>query len=222
MTTINNSENSIGFILPTIRAIIAFLSKYTAYALFFKGKKDFEQDAYIKGKQAKTVSRSDAMNSIWFIISIIAYSLINLTFIENKWRYLFLIPIILRQLNIISWILRPIFVEPHNPFSSTLINITSYQRNLLYAFFHYIELIILFASIYSICHNSINYDKTEVDFFTNLYFSGVSQLTIGYGDIVPRCTIRFVVLLQSLIGLIIFALSVGTLIGKVVLKDETK
>lgn len=206
-----------------VKKIIAFLSKYTAYFLFFKTSKDFEGDIYVKGKQAKTVRQSDTMNLTWFIISIIFYIIINLTFNKNsKWQYIFLLPIVLRQLNIISWILRPIFVDPQNIKSTSLIHITSYQRNLFYAFFHYIELIILFASIYSICCDSINYGNTQNDFFTNLYYSGISQLTIGYGDIIPKGIIRLVVILQALIGLIIFALSVGILIGKVVLKDETK
>jgi len=35
-----------------------------------------------------------------------------------------------------------------------------------------------------------------------LYFSGIIQLTIGYGDIVPPNNARFVAILQALIGLV--------------------
>ena len=222
--TANNKQqgNDIGFILPAIKATIDFISRFSAKILLFKSGQDFQGDIYVSGKQSKTIHRSDTMNLVWFTISILIYTVINLTLDSNcsNWYRLLLIPIILRQINIVSWILRPIFVEPHNNNSSNLINITSYQRNLLYAFIHYVELIVLFGSIYSLYHQSIFTDKAQVDCFTYLYYSGVSQLTIGYGDIAPRDFIRFVVILQALIGLIIFAVTVGTIIGKVTIKDE--
>jgi potassium channel LctB len=41
------------------------------------------------------------------------------------------------------------------------------------------------------------------DFFTYLYFSGVTILSVGYGDVVPVGSARFFSLLQASIGLLL-------------------
>ncbi|WP_417897968.1 potassium channel family protein [Bacillus haimaensis] len=41
------------------------------------------------------------------------------------------------------------------------------------------------------------------DFFTYLYFSGVTILSVGYGDVVPVGSARFFSLIQASIGLLL-------------------
>ena len=72
-------------------------------------------------------------------------------------------------------------------------------RTVLLVLINYIELIILFAIIYS---SALDLVKGASDFMDSLYFSVITQLTIGYGEITPLGTLRFVAAAQGFIGFI--------------------
>lgn len=75
----------------------------------------------------------------------------------------------------------------------------------------YCTVIIGFAIIYFICSrkaivlHSLSYDRLSMleQLYECVYFSGVTMLTIGYGDISPVGIGRFIALIQALIGYIL-------------------
>jgi len=54
----------------------------------------------------------------------------------------------------------------------------------------------------------------QLDFLTACYFSGVTMMTVGYGDIVPLGTARFLAVLQSTLGITVWSLYVVALVRK--------
>jgi hypothetical protein len=87
--------------------------------------------------------------------------------------------------------------------------VLSLQRSLLLAGINYIELIGWFTAIYAtfevVCkaHNLGDY----------LYFSAVTQLTIGYGDLLPICVARILAPLQAMLGTMLLVLGVARLVA---------
>lgn len=54
----------------------------------------------------------------------------------------------------------------------------------------------------------------QLDFSTACYFSGVTMMTIGYGDIVPLGAARFLAILQSVLGITVWSMYVIALVRK--------
>jgi hypothetical protein len=54
----------------------------------------------------------------------------------------------------------------------------------------------------------------QLDFLTACYFSGVTMMTVGYGDIVPLGTARFLAVLESILGITVWSLYVVALVRK--------
>lgn len=82
--------------------------------------------------------------------------------------------------------------------------IASQMRRVVLGLENYFELIICYGIVYNLFFDKlIMSPAVERDMFTALYFSGVTQLTIVYGDIQPSSFLRIVVLLQGISGLII-------------------
>lgn len=84
--------------------------------------------------------------------------------------------------------------------------------NLVILFLLYINLILTFAVIYSILdyskagpiieHNEAEYPHKTFDnkLFRSLYFSTVTMLSVGYGDVTPYGWSRLVAMIESIIG----------------------
>ena len=91
----------------------------------------------------------------------------------------------------------------------------SKERTVLLGFVNYVEVIMLFACLY-LTHSewfrqpSQDFSKGINSATDAIYFSGVTQLTVGYGDISPvDQTARHFVLLQALLGLVLLLVLVG-------------
>ena len=71
-----------------------------------------------------------------------------------------------------------------------------------------ISIISLFAIVYD-CFNVIGDDSS---FIQNYYFSGITYLTVGYGDLYPKTDLgKLLVILEGILGLIFNALFTGSI-----------
>lgn len=76
----------------------------------------------------------------------------------------------------------------------------------------YINIIVLFASIYTVLdytnlgpiveHMTKEYPESTFDnrFFRSLYFSTITMLSVGYGDVTPYGWSRLIAMIESIIG----------------------
>jgi Ion channel len=89
----------------------------------------------------------------------------------------------------------------------------SYRRSMLLLFFNYLEIVFVFAVIYS-TENYLN--KPFEHWFDAIYFSFITSATIGYGDFYPVTPIgKFLVSCQSLFFLVFVVLFLNFFTNKV-------
>jgi len=101
--------------------------------------------------------------------------------------------------------------------------ISSAVRTLVLSFLNYIELAVCFGLLYGTLGDSLIGSSGYLD---DLYFSAVTQLTIGYGDIRPVGWARLVSVLQGAISIAFTVLMLGRIVGVLprivtVMKHET-
>ncbi len=88
--------------------------------------------------------------------------------------------------------------------------ISSAVRTLVLGFLNYIELLVCFGLIYTTLDSSLVGSTGWMD---DIYFSVVTQLTIGYGDIRPIGWARFVSVAQGLISVAFTILILGRIVA---------
>ena len=88
-------------------------------------------------------------------------------------------------------------------------DVVSTQRSLILAAINYVELMLWFGLIYALNYQFLNGAGQPA---TAFYFSVITQLTIGYGDVSPTGWLRIIAAAQGLIG----ALFVIVVLGRAV------
>jgi hypothetical protein len=85
-------------------------------------------------------------------------------------------------------------------------------RTILLSLINYVELVICFGYIYCVLGRGRLLPLEESP-FDGYYFSGVTQLTIGYGDINPHGAVKYLALFQGFIGFLFTILILGRFIS---------
>ncbi|MHC4642034.1 MAG: potassium channel family protein [Planctomycetota bacterium] len=88
--------------------------------------------------------------------------------------------------------------------------VSSVERSLILSLWNFLEIILCFGIVYSA---SIVYLEGSKSFFDAYYFSVITQLTIGYGDLFPRGYLKLVSMIQGLIGLLFALLVLGRFVS---------
>lgn len=85
----------------------------------------------------------------------------------------------------------------------------STTRMLILVFFNYVEIALSFGCVYAASGLLHMGSHREADWLDPVYFSWITQLTIGYGDAFPTGWVRIVAGIQGLIGLLVLVLFIG-------------
>jgi Ion channel len=93
-------------------------------------------------------------------------------------------------------------------------NVISRQRSLILVAINYVELMLWFGLVYALNYHSLHGASRPV---TAFYFSIITQLTIGYGDVYAMGWLRIIAAAQGLIG----ALFVIVVLGRAVSASPT-
>jgi ion channel len=88
--------------------------------------------------------------------------------------------------------------------------ITSVRRSLVLTFITFVELMACFGLLYLTHLSALSGATAWSDAF---YFSAITQLTIGYGDIHPIGVMRFLAAAQGVAGVTLIVISFGRVVG---------
>lgn len=93
--------------------------------------------------------------------------------------------------------------------SSKEIFVASLARTAILSVWNFFESMICFAVIYSANQTLLKHSYGIIDPFDPIYFSAITQLTIGYGDVLPTSWLRGVAIAQGACGFLlgVFAIS---------------
>ena len=208
-----------GIVLPAFQATVNFLGAMTSVLMGFYKRKDYLQVDYSDEYLTKSTIRVDLFNIVWWCIIVACY--ITTISVRGIVSQIIVGIVTVRIVNMISYQLRVMFVEAPAATNNSVSMVVSIKRNLLYAFINYLELIICFASIYANCQSKLKFTGVCKDKLAYLYFSSISQLTIGYGDIIPTGYARFLVSAQAMMGILIIALTIGKFAGSLQFTDAS-
>jgi hypothetical protein len=114
-----------------------------------------------------------------------------------------------RILDVTAAALRISVYEPLLP-KLRAFSMASDVRMVVLSLFNYVELAISYAVLYARFSDRLQLsDGSKPGFIDPFYFSAVTQLTIGYGDISPSGPLKLVACAQGCCALLILALLLG-------------
>lgn len=168
------------------------------------GSEAFRQDP--RGSTARRSLRVEAYIIAWFVIEALLVAAAANGFAWN--------PAVVRTFAVVR--ILDIFQQSVNMSvfdqlrTEERLVISSAVRTLLLSFLNYIELIVCFGILYTTLNKQLLGSEGWMD---DLYFSVVTQLTIGYGDIRPLGTARIVTVAQGLISVAFTILILGRIVS---------
>lgn len=188
---------------------IKFLSimnilSFHKYFSFFKSRSELTQEEVKDPELCKRRGRAiEIYLLIWVIIEIIC-SIISCTLNFQVFLRTFITIIIgLRIIEIIQVTVNATIFDAINNRPDNIV--ASKVRMVILSLINFLELIICFGIIYALYFDLLS-SQASISKFDSFYFSTVTQLTIGYGDISPTSFLKFVASLQGLLGLLFVVL----------------
>ncbi len=92
--------------------------------------------------------------------------------------------------------------------------VASHVRIIVLGLINYVELSVAFGGIYAFMPCLLKPPANLPDeWFTPLYFSAITQFTIGYGDIAPIGLARFIAVLQGFSSMLLLILIIGRFVS---------
>jgi hypothetical protein len=92
-------------------------------------------------------------------------------------------------------------------------NVISIQRSLVLLAINYVELMLWFGLVYALNYHNLLDQSRPIRPITAFYFSIITQLTIGYGDVYATGWLRIIAAAQGLIGALFVIVVLGRAIS---------
>jgi hypothetical protein len=204
---------------------IFFILQYTSPIIWFTNTRTFNQKRYAgTGKfRDATIKRGKKIELylfIWLLILLVfAISVAKFNLFSTIIVYICLFRVFeLTQSAINMNIFDPLRMEGKVHYISGI------TRTIVISIWNYLELLFCFAIVYSARIAELHNARDWTDAY---YFSAITQLTIGYGDLVPNGMLRIIAPIQGFVGFLfaifVFARFITMLPGaKAVQGDDKK
>jgi hypothetical protein len=101
-----------------------------------------------------------------------------------------------------------IFSSLRNP--SRTPRVASLARTVVLSLLNFAELILCFGVAYATSSHNLKHAKT---WFDPYYFSTITQVTVGYGDLLPLNRLRLLASAQAIFGFVLAVLVIGRLVS---------
>jgi hypothetical protein len=195
-----------GWITPLVRNSVYCLTwpskKIIGYG---SGGEDEVQEA------ASNAKRVDTFVAICALLSLLSFAVLTQASANRTVRWFGILFCVWRVIDISATAARmTLFKFSFEPNAA----VASHVRVIVLGLVNYLELSVCFAVFYSAIPCYIHVPSPEAsDWFAPLYFSAVTQLTIGYGDLYPVGPARAIAVVQAFVGVILIVLLVARFIS---------
>lgn len=204
-----------GIITPTVMALFRLL-QFLPFQVFIGNRTDNHDDFVNKSleEQKKMTRRSTIIIEVIMLVYMSAeiltpLVLINSLYFNSALKYLLLIVFVLRLIDILQVNINLILFDglrfKQNP-------IAKYSRAIVLLIWNYFEIILIFGYLYFFFKESLSDYKSIIDAY---YFSTITQLTIGYGDLNPLGSLKIISGIQGLIGTLFLVLIIAKVINMI-------
>jgi hypothetical protein len=210
-----NSEEY-GILTPSIMFFFRLL-QFLPFQLFYGNKTDYYYKE-LKGKSTLERKEIAKKRAIFMEKIILTYMVIEIlmpfiyeNYLHVTWfKYIISVVLALRLIDIIQVNVNMILFDSIR--TEGFNRITKYTRAILLILWNYFELILIFGFFYLSNHEALKGFSTWTDSY---YFSTITQLTIGYGDLSPTGHIRFITAFQGFVGTMFIAFIISKIISLV-------
>ncbi len=197
-----------GWITPTLHRIVTLIN-WPSERIIHKKLTSAFGGADLHSETVHNAKRVDNFVATCTGISLLLYIATVSALAPSLMRILALLFVTWRIIDTVAVTFRmTLFKEWDYP----VVAITSHARVITLGILNYVEIWLCFAVMYAI-HPGWLRTGGECDWLTPLYFSAVTQLTIGYGDVTPVGSGRGATILQGGIGLLLLVLLLGRFIA---------
>ncbi len=199
------------FIAYSIERFFRFLQLYHPSGLILGNRPDFQKELIIKPKEQQkslTITRARKVELYICLCIILEIILVFAISFLPKFNIIWSILIILRIVDIIQVTINlNIFDQLRADYQMVMASVI---RTLVLSILNYFELIFCFSIIYYA--NIHNLDQAY-NWFDTFYFSSITQLTIGYGDIKPQYFLKTICAFQGMFGLLFTVFILGRFVS---------
>jgi potassium channel LctB len=202
-------ERPYGIIAPTVLRLFRGLKRLPPQSII--GDRLSHQMSAQFGADPEAATRRRAWQVDLFVLASLALELAIFAVVRHvpEWlRVVLLAMPILRILNIIEVTVNlnvfDALTSPVRP------RVASVVRTLVLTGINYLELILCFGIVYLDLIDHLRGAFAPLDV---IYFSAITQLSVGYGDIVPLGAVRLVAVLQAMLGLFFTVVLLGRFAG---------
>lgn len=197
------SEDTRGWITPLLDKVVTCTSNFSE---LLTGKRIDYQDTKISiAVYAARARHVDSYVIFGLVLLIVSYAAIGLLKESHPiWCILFLFVIAFRIIELLSTIVRITLFDRRRLKSNEHPVVASYARIIVLGLTNYIELALGFASIYFYGDSQlISINSTPHDWFTPIYFSAATQMSMGYGELYPVGFLRVIVSIHGFAALLL-------------------
>lgn len=210
------SSKEYGIITPSVMFLFRLL-QFLPFQVFYGNKTDHYHKV-LKDKTNEEKKNIAKKRAVFMEKVIVVYMCIEITmpfiyenYLHVNWfKYLISTVLILRLIDIIQVNVNMILFDSLR--TDGFNRITKYTRAIILIIWNYFELILIFGFFYLSNHELL---KGFTSWTDSYYFSTITQLTIGYGDLSPVGKIRFVTAFQGFIGTMFLAFIISKIISLV-------
>jgi Ion channel len=207
-----------GFITRGVAAFFRFLQKTSISQLFIGNRIDaFRRSDFphLTDEQRKKAAARRARRVDLFICGCIALEILGVIIGGTSFghttivRWLLVIAVVLRLIDIIQVNINlSLFDVLHT--GKDYHYMASVVRSIINVMINYFEIILCYGILYGYCEPHLDKARDWMDAF---YFSAVTQVTVGFGEMMPRGALRWVTVSQFLLGYFFTALIIGRFIS---------
>ncbi|MFA6308832.1 MAG: potassium channel family protein [Clostridia bacterium] len=203
-----NKLKEFGFIAYYVGIFFRFLSKLSPIGSRVKNQEEFdaapdEEKINVCKKQAMRV---DKYILGWILFEIATLITSELGIWKNYIGFILILIIVLRIIDILQTNINLSIFD----YERKATRVASYVRVLVNVIVNYFELILCFGFIYA---QNLAFLINGSNYTDGYYFSATTQLTIGYGDIIPSGFIKFIACFQGFVGFLFAIIIISKLVS---------